>query len=156
MKTFSDFLNSFLVLFLFLIAMKDYAKRLLVLTFFWIFVGFLIYNVIVGNVIVIEQYQDVNYLVYGILIALSLYITWCYGLSPMHIRFSRSILFVIGLSAILLWKSILANNGAQWIYFGDLACVFWVITLIIWPTGLIFTKKITKQKEEKDLEIIEV
>jgi hypothetical protein len=31
-----------------------------------------------------------------------------------------------------------------------------VITLIVGPTGLIFTQKIKKEKEEKDLEIIEV
>lgn len=136
--------------------MKDYVKRLFVLIFFWLFIGFLWYNLIVGNNIVQSSYQEFNYPVYAILIVLSLYVVWCYGLIPTHVKFSRSVLFVIGLVALVVGKTLLANDGAQGIFFGDIASVFGVITLIIGPTGLIFTQNIKKQKEEKDLEIIEV
>ena len=136
--------------------MKDYVKRLFVLSFFWLFIGFLGYNLIVGNRIVQSSYQEFNYPVYAILIVLSLYVVWCYGLVPTHVKFSRSVLFVIGLVALVVGKTLLANDGTQGIFFGDIASVFGVITLIIGPTGLIFTQNIKKQKEEKDLEIIEV
>lgn len=136
--------------------MKDYVKRLFVLSFFWLFIGFLGYNLIVGNSIVQSSYQEFNYPVYAILIALSLYVVWCYGLVPTHVKFSRSVLFVIGLVALVVGKTLLANDGTQGIFFGDIASVFGVITLIIGPTGFIFTQNIKKQKEEKDLEIIEV
>lgn len=136
--------------------MKDYVKRLFVLSFFWLFIGFLWYNLIIGNSIVQSSYQEFNYPVYAILIVLSLYVVWCYGLVPTHVKFSRSVLFVIGLVALVVGKTLLANDGTQGIFFGDIASVFGVITLIIGPTGLIFTQNIKKQKEEKDLEIIEV
>ena len=129
--------------------MKDYVKRLFVLSFFWLFIGFLGYNLIVGNSIVQSSYQEFNYPVYAILIVLSLYVVWCYGLVPTHVKFSRSVLFVIGLVALVVGKTLLANDGTQGIFFGDIASVFG-------PTGLIFTQNIKKQKEEKDLEIIEV
>lgn len=136
--------------------MRDYIKRVFVVLFFWLFALFLLWNLILWNAIVNSQYLDLNYPMYVILIALSVYIVACYGIVPTHVRFSRGILFSIWLFALFLGKFILANNWSQGIYFWDIISVFWVITLIIGPTGLIFSQKIKKQKEEKDLEIIEV
>lgn len=136
--------------------MKDYIKRLFVLCFFWIFVWFLFYNLLIGQSIVQISHQEFNYPVYAILIALSLYVVWCYGLVPTHVKFSRAILFVIGIVSLIVGKILLANDWAHGVFFWDIASVFWVITLIVGPTGLIFTQKIKKEKEEKDLEIIEV
>ena len=136
--------------------MKDTIKRLLIISFFWLFTGYLLYTLIIWRSIVTTEYANLNYLFYGIFILFTLYIAVYYGIYPKHIKFSRAILFVIGLVAIILGKTMLANNGLEGVYFGDIACVFWVVTLILWPTGLLFTQKIKKQKEEKDLEIIEV
>ena len=136
--------------------MKDTIKRLLIISFFWLFTGYLLYTLILWKPIVTTEYANLNYLFYGIFILFTLYIAVYYGIYPKHIKFSREILFVIGLAAIILGKTMLANNGLEGIYFWDIACVFWVVTLILWPTGLLFTKNIKKQKEEKDLEIIEV
>ncbi len=136
--------------------MKDTIKRLLIISFFWLFTGYLLYTLIIWRSIVNPEYANLNYLFYGTFILFTLYIAVYYGIYPKHIKFSRAILFVIGLSAIILGKTMLANNGLEGVYFGDIACVFWVVTLILWPTGLLFTQKIKKQKEEKDLEIIEV
>lgn len=137
--------------------MKDIFKRIIIISFFWLFTGYLLYSLIIGKPIVNNQYDNyMNYIFYAIFILLSLYVGIYYGIYPMHIKFSRAILFVIGLSSIIMGKVILANDWLQAIYFWDLASVFGVVILIIWPTGLIFTNKIHKQKEEKDLEIIEV
>lgn len=137
--------------------MKDIIKRIAIIAVFWLFTWYLIYSLIIGNPIVNAEYDHyMNYIFYAIFIGLALYIGIYYGIYPMHIKFSRAILFVIGISAIIMGKSVLANDGLHWIYFGDLASLFWVIVLIIGPTGLIFTKKIHKQKEEKEIEIIEV
>lgn len=109
-----------------------------------------------GNAIVDMQNQNLNYPMYAILLVLSCYIVGFYGLVPTHVKFSRGILFVIALFSIFLGKFILSNDGAAGLYFGDILSVFGVIVMIVWPTGLIFSQKIKKQKEEKDLEIIEV
>ena len=89
--------------------MKDYIKRLFVLCFFWIFVWFLFYNLLIGQSIVQMSHQEFNYPVYAILIALSLYVVWCYGLVPTHVKFSRAILFEILLVFFewLLWLLVL-------------------------------------------------
>lgn len=137
--------------------MKDKIKRALIIACFGLFTGFMMYNLIQWNPIVKPEYSSViNYILYGVLILFPIYLVVYYWVRPMHIKFSRAILFVIGISAIILGKTLLVNDGSQGIYFGDLSSVFGVITLILGPTGLLFTKKIHKQKEEKDLEIIEV
>ena len=129
--------------------MKDYVKRLFVLSFFWLFIGFLGYNLIVGNSIVQSSYQEFNYPVYAILIALSLYVVWCYGLVPTHVKFSRSVLFVIGLVALVVGKTLLVNDGAQGIFFGDIASVFGVITLILSFLFLSLLKILRNKKKKK-------
>lgn len=136
--------------------MKDTFKRIGIISFFGLFVGYLLYNIMIGTLIVTLEYTSLNYLFYWIFIALSLYITIYYGIYPRHIKFSRAILFVIGLSSIIMWKTVLANSWIDGIFFWDIACIFGVVTLILGPTGLLFTKGIKKQKEEKELEIIEV
>lgn len=136
--------------------MKDLFKRIWIITFFGLFTWYLVYSILNWVMIVNPQYIELNYIFYAILIILSLYIAVYYGIYPMHIKFSRAILFVIGIASIIMGKTVLANNGIEGVFFWDIACVFWVITLIIGPTGLIFTQKVKKQKEERELEIIEV
>lgn len=136
--------------------MKDFLKRIWIVSFFGLFTAYLVYSMVTGVMIVVPQYVALNYVFYGFFLLLSLYIAVYYGIYPMHIKFSRAILFVIGLSAIIMGKTVLANSGIDGIFFGDIACVFWVVTLILGPTGMLFTQSIKKQKEEKELEIIEV
>ena len=70
-------------------------------------------------------------------------------------RFSRAILFVIGIVSLIVGKTLLANDWAHGVFFWDIASVFWVITLIVGPQVWFLLRKL-KRKEEKDLEIIEV
>ncbi len=103
-----------------------------------------------------ESYANVNLLFYIILIAIALYVSVFYGFYPIHIKFSRASLFVLGLSALIMGKTVFLNDPINEIYFGDLSCVFGVILLIIGPTNLIITSQVKKKKEDKNLEIIEV
>ena len=136
--------------------MKDFIKRIIVLIIFWIFAWYLIYSRIIWKSIVEPQYASMNSIFYIILIAICSYIAIFYWIYPIHIKFSRSTLFVIGLSAIIMWKTVFLDDPMNNIYFWDLSSVLWVLILIIWPTNLITTSQVKKKKEEKDLEIIEV
>ena len=136
--------------------MKDFIKRIIVLIIFWIFAWYLIYSRITWKSIVEPEFTNMNSIFYIILIAICSYIAIFYWIYPIHIKFSRSTLFVIGLSAIIMWKTVFLDNPMNNIYFWDLSCVLWVLILIIWPTNLITTSQVKKKKEEKDLEIIEV
>ena len=136
--------------------MKDFIKRLLVIIIFWILAWYLIYSLIVWKSIVQSQYSNMNLLFYIILIAICMYIAIFYWIYPIHIKFSRSTLFVLWLSAIIMWKTVFLDDPMNNIYFWDISSVLWVIILIIWPTNLITTSKVKKIKEDKNIEIIEV
>lgn len=136
--------------------MKDFIKRILVIIIFWILAWYLIYSLIVWKSIVQSQYSNMNVLFYLILIAICMYIAIFYWIYPIHIKFSRSTLFVLWLSAIIMWKTVFLDDPMNNIYFWDISSVLWVIILIIWPTNLITTSKVKKIKEDKNIEIIEV
>jgi hypothetical protein len=136
--------------------MKDFIKRLLVIIIFWILAWYLIYSLIVWKSIVQSQYSNMNLLFYIILIAICMYIAIFYWIYPIHIKFSRSTLFVLWLSAIIMWKTVFLDDPMNNIYFWDISSVLWVVILIIWPTNLITTSKVKKIKEDKNIEIIEV
>ena len=136
--------------------MKDFAKRIIVLIIFWIFAWYLVYSRILWKSIVEPQYENLNLMFYIILITICLYIAVFYWIYPIHIKFSRSTLFVLWLSAIIMWKTVFNDDPMNNIYFWDLSCVLWVLILIIWPTNLITTSQVKKSKEEKNIEIIEV
>lgn len=136
--------------------MKDMIKRLIVITIFGLFSGYLIYSMLIWKSLVQPEYQNVNTLFYIILIGITLYVSVFYWLYPIHLKFSRSTLFVLGLSAIIMWKTVFLDDPINNIYFGDLSCVIGVILLIVGPTNLIITSKVKKKKEDKNLEIIEV
>ena len=136
--------------------MKDYIKRTLIIMLFWIFAWYLIYCLLIWKSIVKPEFESVNLLFYIILIAILLYIAVFYGLYPIHIKFSRSTLFVLWLSAIIMGKTVFLDDPMNNVFFWDLSCALGVIILIIGPTNIITTKKVKKKAEEKNLEIIEV
>ncbi|PZM79764.1 hypothetical protein DLH72_05515 [Candidatus Gracilibacteria bacterium] len=136
--------------------MKDFIKRLLVISLFGVFAGYLVYSFLIGKLLVQPEYQNVNNLFYLILIIISLYISVFYGFYPIHIKFSRATLFVIGLGAIIMGKTLFLNDPLNEVYFGDLSAILGVVLIIVGPTNIITTTSVKKKKEEKNLEIIEV
>ena len=136
--------------------MKDNIKRSIVIAIFWVFLLYLIRLISQWSMIVKPEYSNRNIPMYVILILLCLYMIWLYGIYPIHIKFSRATALVIGLLFIVVSQVILANDGYSHIYIWDMFSVLWVAILILFPTNVLTTDKVKKQKAKKNEVIIEV
>ena len=136
--------------------MKDNIKRSIVIAIFWVFLLYLIWLISQWSMIVKPEYSNRNIPMYVILILLCLYMIWLYGIYPIHIKFSRATALVIGLLFIVVSQVILANDGYSHIYIWDMFSVLWVAILILFPTNVLTTDKVKKQKAKKNEVIIEV
>ena len=136
--------------------MKDKIKRSIVITIFGLFLLYLIWLISQWTMIVKDQYSGRNIPMYVILIVLCLYMIWLYGIYPIHIRFSRSTALVIWLFFIVISQVVLVNDGYSHIYIWDLFSVLGVLILILFPTNILTTDKVKKQKAKKNEVIIEV
>lgn len=136
--------------------MKDNIKRSIVIAIFWVFLLYLIWLISQWSVIVKSEYNGRNIPMYIILIVLSLYMIGLYWIYPIHIKFSRATALVIGLLFIVISQVVLANDGYSHIYIWDLFSVLWVLILILFPTNILTTEKVKKQKSKKNEVIIEV
>ena len=136
--------------------MKDKIKRSIVITIFGLFLLYLIWLISQWSMIVQDQYSGRNIPMYIILIVLCLYMIWLYGIYPIHIRFSRTTALFIWLFFIVISQILLANDGYSHIYIWDMFSVLWVAILILFPTNILTTDKVKKQKAKKNEVIIEV
>ena len=136
--------------------MKDKIKRSIVITIFGLFLLYLILLISQWNMIVKPEYSGRNIPMYVILIVLCLYMIWLYGIYPIHIRFSRATALFIWLFFIVISQILLANDGYSHIYIWDMFSVLWVAILILFPTNVLTTDKVKKQKAKKNEVIIEV
>lgn len=137
--------------------MKDKLKRGLVIAIFWAFLVYLGWMIFKWEPIVntqsVSSSRDVP--LYVILIALCIYMIFFYGIYPIHIKFSRATSLFIALFFIVI-SQYLANDWKEWIIIWDLFSVLWVLTLILFPTNILTTDKVKKQKAKKNEIIIEV
>jgi hypothetical protein len=136
--------------------MKDKIKRSIVITIFGLFLLYLIWLISQWSMIVQDQYSGRNIPMYIILILLCLYMIWLYWIYPIHIKFSRATALVIWLFFIVISQVVLANDGYSHIYIWDLFSVLGVLILILFPTNILTTDKVKKQKAKKNEVIIEV
>ena len=136
--------------------MKDKIKRGLVITIFWLFLLYLIWLISQWTMIVKPEYSGRNIPMYVILIVLCLYMIFLYGIYPIHIKFSRATALVIWLFFIVISQVLLANDWYSHIYIWDLFSVLWVLILILFPTNILTTEKVKKQKANKNEVVIEV
>ena len=136
--------------------MKDKIKRGIVIGIFGLFLAYLFVLMLKWESIVNPNYPRLNIPMYIILIVFCLYMIWLYGIYPIHIRFSRSTALVIWLLLIVLSKTYLENDWARWIFVWDLFSVLWVLILILFPTNILTTEKVKKEKAKKNEVIIEV
>jgi len=136
--------------------MKDKIKRSIVITIFGLFLLYLIWLISQWTMIVKSEYSGRNIPMYIILIVFCLYIVWLYGIYPIHIKFSRATSLVIWLFFIVVSQVVLANDGYSHIYIWDMFSVLWVLILILFPTNILTTDKVKKQKAKKNEVIIEV
>lgn len=143
-------------LFVIFYIMKDKIKRSIVITIFWIFLFYLIYLIVQKESITTSAYSNRNIPMYVILIVFCLYMIVLYWIYPIHIKFSRAASLVIWLLFIVISQTMLANDWYSHVYIWDLFSVLWVLILILFPTNILTTDKVKKQKEQKDEIIIEV
>ena len=136
--------------------MKDKIKRSIVITIFGLFLLYLILLISQWSMIVKPEYSGRNIPMYIILIVLCLYMIWLYGIYPIHIRFSRATALFIWLFFIVISQILLANDGYSHIYIWDMFSVLGVLILILFPTNVLTTDKVKKQKAKKNEVIIEV
>lgn len=136
--------------------MKDKIKRSIVITIFGLFLLYLILLISQWSMIVKPEYSGRNIPMYVILIVLCLYMIWLYGIYPIHIRFSRATALFIWLFFIVISQILLANDGYSHIYIWDMFSVLGVLILILFPTNILTTDKVKKQKAKKNEVIIEV
>jgi peptidoglycan/LPS O-acetylase OafA/YrhL len=136
--------------------MKDLVKRGIVMAIFLAFLFYLLSLIIQGQAITTPEYANLNVIIYSILIALCVYLVVFYGVYPIHIKFSRPGLLVVGLALIVFSQTIMRNNGSEGVFMGDIFSVAGVIILILFPTNLLTTEKVKKHKTKKNEVVIEV
>ena len=137
--------------------MKDKLKRGLVIAIFWAFLIYLGWMISQWEPILNPERTntDFNIPLYVVLICLCIYMIFFYGIYPIHIKFSRGTSLFIALFFIVI-SYYLNNSWKDWIIIWDLFSVLWVITLILFPTNILTTDKVKKQKAKKNEVIIEV
>ena len=146
-KSYKEVVWNFYIFKVFL--MKDKIKRSIVITIFGLFLLYLIWLISQWTMIVQDQYSGRNIPMYVILIAVCLYMIFLYGIYPIHIRFSRATALVIWLFFIVISQVVLANDGYSHIYIWDMFSVLWVAILILFPTNILTTEKVKKEKAKK-------
>ena len=136
--------------------MKDKIKRSIVITIFGLFLLYLFFLIIQWESIVKSEYAGRNIPMYVILIIFCLYMICLYGIYPIHIKFSRATALVIWLLFIVVSQVVLANDGYSHIYIWDMFSVLGVAILILFPTNILTTEKVKKEKAKKNEVVIEV
>ena len=131
--------------------MKD-LKRILLGVIFAILICILVYLYINWVIIVKSEYENINLVIYILLLVIFLYYLILYVIKPTYIKRFKVINTVLWLFVIFISQHFIANSWVEGIYYGDIVCVIWVVLTIIWPTNLLSSKKL---EDSKKVEIIE-
>lgn len=107
------------------------------------------------TIVVKAEFVWLNTVVLIALVIVAGYIATIYGIRPTYHKMQKSILFIIGVTAILVGYEMLINDVENVVYVSDIVRVFGVLVIWLGATGVIKTKAITNQKREKNVEIIE-
>lgn len=102
--------------------------------------------------IVKSEYENVNLVIYILLFVIFLYYLIFYIIKPTYIKRFKVINTILGLLIIFIGQYFVANSWVEWIYYGDIVCIIWVVLTIIWPTNLLVSKEL---EDSKKVEIIE-
>lgn len=69
---------------------------------------------------------------------------------------TKATLFVLGIALIIIGDTVLLNDVTTYVYIWDMFKVVGIVlTLLAW-TNVLITDKVKKQKQAKNVEIIEV
>jgi len=136
--------------------MKDIIKRISISGISWLFIGYLAYLFFQNIIIVQSWFTEYNMWYYLILLLICLFLFIIFWIYPIHFKLTKATLFVLWLALIIIWDTVLLNDVSNNVYVGDIFKVLWVVlTLLAW-TNILITDKISKKKQDKNIEIIEV
>jgi len=127
-------------------------RRIIFWIIFSILICVLVYLYINKVVIVKNEFENINSIIYIILFVIFLYYTIFYVIRPTYIKWFKLINTFIWLWIIFISQYFVANSWIDKIFYWDILCLVWVVLTIIWPTNALISKK---DQKEKDLEIIE-
>lgn len=140
----------------FLAFMKDILKRILISIISGWLIGYLAYLFFQNTIIVQGWFVQYNTIYYLILILICLFLFILFGVYPIHFRMTKATLFVLGIALIIIGDTVLLNDVTTYVYIWDIFKVVGVVlTLLAW-TNVLITDKVKKQKQAKNVEIIEV
>lgn len=139
----------------FLIKNMDIIKRSIFWIIFIAILTYLIYLLTNWTIIVNEGFLDKNNVVYWLYILIFLYYLVFYIIKPTYIKKYKLRNTLLWLFIIVSSQTFLANIWSENIYYADIFTVIWVFLTIIWPTNLLISKKLKKEKQEKKMEVIE-
>lgn len=97
-----------------------------------------------------------NYISYFLIAVVFIYIWYIYSIKPTYIKRHKLILACLWLFMIIYSHYMFTNDPASGIYYWDIFKIIWVILVFLSPTNLRISKKIQTEKEESELEIVEV
>lgn len=136
--------------------MKDIIKRIIISVIFWLLIWYLVYLFFLKITIVQGWFIQYNNLYYLILILVCLFLFIFFGVYPIHFKLTKATVFVLGIALIIIGDTVLLNDFATRVYVGDIFKVIGVVlTLLAW-TDVLITDKVKKQKQDKNIEVIEV
>ncbi len=140
----------------FLAFMKDILKRILISIISGWLIGYLAYLFFQNTIIVQGWFVQYNTIYYLILILICLFLFILFGVYPIHFRMTKATLFVLGIALIIIGDTVLLNDVTTYVYIWDMFKVVGIVlTLLAW-TNVLITDKVKKQKQAKNVEIIEV
>jgi hypothetical protein len=136
--------------------MKDIFKRVSISVISWWFIWYIAYLFFQNIIIVQSWFIGYNTIYYAILILICLFLFILFGIYPVYFKMTKATLFVFWIALIIIWDTVLLNDVTTHVYVGDIFKLLWVIlTLLAW-TNVLITDKVKKQKQNKNIEIIEV
>jgi hypothetical protein len=136
--------------------MKDILKRIIISIVSGGFLWYLAYLFFQNTIIVQGWFIEYNAIYYLILTLVCLFLFIFFGIYPVHFRMTKATLFVIGIALIIIGDTILLNTIETYVYIWDIFKVLGVVlTLLAW-TNVLITDKVKQQKQQKNMEIIEV
>lgn len=139
----------------FLIKNMDIIKRSIFGLIFLSAIVYLVFLFVSWTTIVNEIFLDQNKIINWFYIIIFLYYLIFYTIKPTNIIKFKLRNTLIWIFMITVSQSFLLNSWHEWLYFGDIFTVFWIFLTIIWPTNLLISQKLKKEKQEKKMEIIE-
>lgn len=134
----------------------DIVKRSIFGLIFLAAITYLVFLFSTWVIIVNEKFLDKNNIILWFYWLIFIYYFVFYTIRQTYIKKHKLRNTLIWIFLIISSQSFLLNSGHEWLYFADIFTVIWIFLTIIWPTNLLISNKVKKERQDKKMEIIEV